>query len=88
MCRLLFHLCPDAMPASVSSASHSCQFEGLLSDAAKPSKEPYLPVLFHCVSELLSEVRNKFASAANAGKTSSSSLPFKKRPLAASVSCV
>ena len=84
MCRLLFQLCPDAMPASVSSASHSCQFEGLFSDVAKPSKEPFLPILFHCVSEILSEVCNKFASAANAGKTPSSSLPFKKHPLDAS----
>ena len=84
VCRLLFHLCPDVVPTLVTSAPRSCQFEGLFSDIAKPSKETFSPVLFHCVLELLSDFRNKFASTVNSGKTPVSSLPFKKRPLASS----
>ena len=84
VCLLLFHLCPDAVPSSVASAPRSCRFEGMFSDISKPPKESFSPILFHRVSELLSEACSKFASAANAGKTPVSSLPFKKCPLAAS----
>ena len=84
VCRLLFHLYPGAVPSSVVSALHSCVFDAMSSDIAKLLKEPFSPVLFHRVSELLSEACSKFTSAANAGKTPVSALPFKKCPLAAS----
>ena len=56
----------------------------MFSDLSTPPKEPFAPVLFHRVKELLLQSREKFVSAANAGKGPLASLPFKKHPLAAS----
>ena len=82
--KLLSQLCPESVPASVASDSHACQFKGLFSNLAKPPKEPFAPVLFHRISELLAQSRVKFVASATAGKASVSAFPFKKRPLAIS----
>ena len=82
--KLLSQLCPEAVPSSVASDSRTCQFEGLFSNLVKPPKEPFAPVLFRRVSELLALSRAKFTTSAAAGKATVSALPFKKRPLAVS----
>ena len=82
--RLIAQLCPEAIPASVVLSSRSCRFEELFSDISTPPKEPFAPILFHRIKELLLQSREKFVSAVNAGKAPLALLPFKKHPLAAS----
>ena len=82
--RLIAQLCPEAIPASLAPSIRSCQFEGLFSDLATPPKEPFTPVLFHHVKELLSQSCERFVSGVNSRKAPLASLLFKKHPLAAS----
>ena len=82
--KLLSQLCPESVPSSVASDSHACQFKGLFSNLAKPPEEPFTPVLFHRISELLAQSRAKFVASVTAGKATVFALPFTKRLLAVS----
>ena len=55
LCRLLAQFCLEAFVGSAPMAPKTCQFEGLFSEVTRVPKEEFAPVLFHRVSELLTE---------------------------------
>ena len=76
--------CLEAFVGSAPVTPKTCQFEGLFSEVTSVPKEEFAPVLFHRVFELLIEARQRFETAAAAGKAPHASLSVKKRPLASS----
>ena len=60
LCRLLAQFCREAFVGSAPVAPKTCQFEGLFSEVTCVPKEEFAPVLFHRVSELLTEACQRF----------------------------
>ena len=63
LCRLLAQFCPEAFVGSAPVAPKTCRFEGLFSEVTRVPKEEFAPILFHRVSELLTEACQTFETA-------------------------
>ena len=75
---LLYQLCPAAAPESPPAPRGVCDFEGLFTSVDRPSAAEGAPTLFHRVSELRAEHRQRFRAAAESGKPPSSALPARR----------
>ena len=51
----------------------------MFSQSIRPSKEVLAPNAFHRISEIMEEVRVRFAEAAASGKATTSALPHRKK---------
>ena len=77
--RLLYQLCPGAVPKSQPAPRKACDFEGLYAPSDTAQVAAGLPILFHRVAELREEHQTLFRAAAEAGKAVSSALPSCRR---------